>query len=328
MAPISLVRRRLARFLSTEGSFPLPLGGQVEPDGVRGYYIDMRVKALAPSWPEGWREAAGFVSYDAFAQMGLGCYERYLAGEGEAWLRMAEEVGDLLVSSQELGGPRDGGLVHHYLLGHTFPVRPPSLSAMSQGQAASLLVRLHLETGAERYADGAVRALRPLEVPSSRGGVQARLDGRPFPEEYPTEPGSFVLNGAIFAMWGQRDVGIGLADAAAAAAFAESVETLARNIHRWDTGSWSRYDLFPHPVTNVASPAYHRLHTNQLKAMYAVEPRRELATAIAVFERYGASRSARAAAFARKLAFRVAVPRNPRLARIWPGRVRGQAQTA
>ena len=39
--------------------------------------------------------------------------------------------------------------------------------------------------------------------------------------------------------------------------FEEGVTTLARNLHRWDTGQWSRYDLFPHPVPNVASPAYH-----------------------------------------------------------------------
>lgn len=318
----------LARFLSTEGSFPLPIGGQFEPGRVHGYYIDMRVKAPKPSWPTGWPGEPGLHSYDAFAQMALGCYERYIAGEGEPWLRMARAVGDLLIEHQQVGGPRDGGLVHHYLLGHTFPIRPPSLSAMAQGQAASLLVRLHLETGEERFADAARRALRPFAIPTSRGGVQARLDGRPFPEEYPTHPSSYVLNGAIFAMWGQLDVGLGLGDEDARGDFEESVITLARNVHRWDSGSWSLYDLFPHPLPNVASPAYHALHTNQLKAMQLIEPRPELAATINAFERYAASRAARTRAFALKLVFRAAVPRSPRLARVWPGWVRRQAQSA
>lgn len=321
-------RKRLARFLSTEGAFPIPLGRQVESGRVRGYYIDMSVKAPAPSWPEGWPGAPGVHSYDAFAQMALGCYERHLAGEGREWLAMARSVADLLVERQEKGGPRDGGFVHTYELGHTFPLAPPSLSAMSQGQAASLLTRIHLETGEERYADGARRALRPLSVPSADGGTMALLDGRPFPEEYPTVPASYVLNGAIFAIWGQLDVGLGLGDAAAAAAFEESVETLARSVHRWDSGAWSLYDLFPHPVPNVASPAYHILHINQLKAMHTLRPRSELAAAIEAFERYGASRAARARAYAGKLLFRAAVPRSPRLARVWPGWIRRQGQTA
>jgi hypothetical protein len=294
---------------------------------VRGYYIDMRVKASAASWPEGWPGEPGVHSYDAFAQMALGCYERHLAGEGEEWLAMARSVADLLVERQERGGPRDGGLVHTYELGHTFPLQPPSLSAMSQGQAASLLTRIHLETGEERYAEAARRALHPLSVPSVEGGTMALLEGRPFPEEYPTVPSSYVLNGAIFAMWGQLDVGLGLGDGEAGAAFEESVETLARNVHRWDSGSWSLYDLFPHPIPNVASPAYHVLHTNQLKAMHALRPRAELAATIDAFERYGASRAGRARAYAGKLLFRAAVPRNPRLARVWPGWVRRQAQT-
>jgi len=312
----------LARFLSTQSSFPLPLGTRFEPGRVRGYYVDMRVKAPHPSWPSGWPWAPGSRGWDVLGQAALGSYERHLAGEGEQWLEATRSVAEYLMSHQHVGGAFDGGLVHHYELGHTFPLRPPFLSSNSQGQAASLLVRLYLETGEERYADHARRALRPLGVPSARGGVMGILAGRAFPEEYPTSPGSFVLNGGIFAMWGQHDVGVGLDDGEAKAAFEESVETLAANVHRWDTGSWSRYDLFPHPVVNVASAAYHALHVNQLRAMQVLAPRPEIATTLGAFERYAASRAARAAAFGRKLAFRLVVPRSPRLARVWPGRVR------
>ena len=36
--------------------------------------------------------------------------------------------------------------------------------------------------------------------------------------------------------------------------------------HYWTGNGWSRYDLYPHPLTNVASPFYHRLHIEQLRA--------------------------------------------------------------
>ena len=124
-----------------------------------------------------------------------------------------------------------------------------------------------------------MRALSPLSVPSSEGGACALLDGRPFPEEYPTQPPSFVLNGAIFALWGLRDVAVGLGHAEAGRAFEDGVDALAASIHRWDTGSWSLYDLFPHPVPNVASGAYHALHVAQLEAMVQLAPRPELAAA-------------------------------------------------
>jgi hypothetical protein len=194
---------------------------------------------------------------------------------------------------------------------------------MAQGEAASVLVRLHLETGEDEYAAGALRALEPLYVPTPDGGTRASLDGGPWLEEYPTEPPSYVLNGGIFAIWGLYDVAVGLDDPRAGEEFRACAGTLARNVHRWDTGSWSRYDLFPHPfMVNVASLAYHALHTNQLRAMERIAPDKRVAAVLARFERYGSSSALRARAFARKSAFRLAVPRNERLARVWPGPMR------
>jgi hypothetical protein len=309
------VRVRVAEFLSTPASFPLPVGSRVRPGEVDGYHIDMRAKAPWPRWPPRWPGPPGLVNYDALAQMALGAYERHLAGEGEEWLRFALEVGDVLVARQQPDGVRAGGWIHHYELGHTYPIHPPSLSAMAQGQGASLLVRLHQSSGDERYAAAALFALRPLAVPTAQGGVRASLEGRPFPEEYPTDPPSFVLNGAIFAYWGYYDVGVALGGPALADWHA-GVETLARHIHRWDLGYWSAYDLYPHRITNVASPAYHALHINQLRALVRLVPRPELVTALARFERYAESRLATTRAFAGKAAFRLLVPRHPALARL------------
>jgi len=313
-------RRDTARadggFLSNAKVFSLQPGPRVEPGSVRGYYIDLRVKADEPRWPPSWvARGNGNVGV---GQWGLAAYERYLAGEGDAWLDAARQTGEYLVEGQVGVGAQAGGWPYTVPFPHTFRLKPPWLSAMAQGQGASLLVRLYLETGDKRFAEAGLRALVPLTIESSRGGVAAQLDGRTFPEEYPTSPPSFVLNGGIFALWGLYDAAIGLGDSAAEKAFDEGVEVLAENIHRWDTGYWSRYDLYPHTVVNVASSVYHLLHTNQLRVLHRLRPTAALSEAADRFEAYASSRVNRWHAFAAKAMFRVLVPRNPTLARRLP----------
>lgn len=311
-------RRSRAGFFSSVATYALPAGEQIEPNGVRGYYIDLRVKAATPEWPPPRWPPYERRLHNASAQWGLGAYERYLAGEGETWLEGARRCASELVERQERQGPRAGGWIHHWEYHHTFLLRPPWLSAMAQGEAASLLVRLFRETGEERYAAAARAALEPLGRDAADGGVRATLDGGAFYEEYPTSPPSFVLNGAIFTLWGIHDVAVALDDTDARAMFAAGAQTLADNLHRWDTGHWSRYDLFPHPVPNVASSFYHDLHIKQLRALGALTPQQSFSATAERWARYAASPARRSLAFARKAAFRLVVPRHPTLARKLP----------
>lgn len=311
--PRSLVRRLWRPYptgpniLST--SFSQPLGANFEPGKMHGYYIDMRVKADSPSWPPRWFQAGSSTMWVAIAQLGLGCHERYISGEGDRWLDAAIAVGDQLVSEQEAEGPRRGGWAHRFPCPHTFRVPPPWLSAMAQGEAASLLVRLAKLTSDDRYADAAREAMRPMQKPSVDGGVVARLNGGPFFEEYPTNPPSFVLNGAIFALWGCYDVAAGLGETSARELFEEGCDALASNLDRFDIGYWSRYDLFPHRVVNVASLAYHQLHIDQLRATALITGRSVFDEVAARFTRYRNSRLSLARASARKIAFRLLLPR-------------------
>ncbi|MDX6452928.1 MAG: hypothetical protein QOH16_2977 [Gaiellaceae bacterium] len=286
------------------GEFPTELGPAIVPGTVGGYYVDLRLKAASAGWPPAWLNDGSL--WVNVAQWGLGSFERHVAGEPGGWLGWAREVGEYLVARQE----QDGGWSHRDAYKHTFPLAAGWRSAMAQGEGASLLVRLANETGDERYAEAASRAIAAYP--------EARLSGGAVPEEYPTVPPSFVLNGAIFALWGLYDVWRGLGDEAAGARFREGVDTLAANIGRWDTGWWSRYDLFPHPVANVASPSYHRLHIVQLRALDLLEPRAELARTADRFESYLGGSWGRRRALAGKVAFRVAVPRRRSLARRLP----------
>ena len=305
-------------FFSSARSFPIKVGTNVRPGELHGYYVDLSFKAESPTWPPPWLPPRDQQLHVSTAQWGIGAFERYIAGDGEQWLEGARGAADHFLAEQERGGTRDGAWLHGMPMHHTFLLRPPWISAMAQGEVASLLVRVHRETREDRYAEAALRALAPLRVPSSRGGAEALLGGGPFYEEYPTDPPSFVLNGAIYAMWGVYDVSISVDPDRAGRDWADSLDALASNIDRWDCGYWSIYDLFPHPVPNVASSAYHLLHTTQLRAMQLIAPRPEFETTAANFERYSRSRLNEARAFATKSVFRMVVPRNRFLAHRLP----------
>lgn len=301
-------------FFSSARSFSTDVGTRVEPGAVAGYYIDFRFKAEEPSWPPDWLEPPEKQLHVATAQWALGAYEHYLHGDGEEWLAAATGAADYLMEHQR----EDGAWPHGMPMPHTYRLDPPWLSSMAQGEAASLLVRIHKETGESRYAEAAELALQPFRQPVAEGGVLADLDGGPFFEEYPTEPSSYVLNGGIYSMWGSYDVGVALGSKQAKEEWGRAEDTLARSLHRYDTGFWSLYDLYPHPVPNIASSAYHALHIAQLQAMQLVSPRPEFAEMAKRFGEYFDSRRNHRRAFVRKAAFRLAVPRNRVLARRMP----------
>jgi hypothetical protein len=310
-APGTSSKRADAGFWSNSKSFFLPVGAQIDPDGVRGYPIDLRIKAQAPHAPP--PRGAGELHVGT-TQYGLACFEHWLAGEGADWLASAVAVGRHLA---EIQSP-DGSWLHHDPFPHTFVVSPPWTSGITQGQGASLLIRLYAETEDPDLAAAARLALAPLLAPQTQGGVQGELAGLPWPEEYPTTPQSHVLNGAIFALWGLRDVGLVLEDAELLGHFEQGVDSLAANLHRYDTGSWSLYSLFPHPILNRASSFYHDLHVHQLTAMQLLAPRPEFRNTRQRWAKYSDSQYHRSKAFVFKAAFRLLVPRNRLLARAVP----------
>jgi hypothetical protein len=299
-----------AGFFSSARLLHLPPGERAAPGG--GYHLDLRAKAPLDAEPF----AAGLPrdrDFVALAQSALGSVERHVAGEDGDHLDRAVRIGrHLLECACREPGASFGALLHRFAYRHGAPLALPWPSAMAQGEAASLFVRLAHLTGEERFAAAAVDVLAPLGVPVESGGVAGRLpDGGFFPEEYPTRPESHVLNGAIFALWGVHDVAAGLGERRFAERFAEGVDALARNVDRWSLGYWSRYDLYPfRPLPNVASSFYHVLHVDQLRVLGRLAGDERLLAAADRFARRYAVRPARALAFAHKAAFRLIVPRD------------------
>jgi hypothetical protein len=286
---------------------PLPLGPSIGETEILGYYIDFRAKTDTSTWPPPWFPWPGFHRFMGIAQWGLGAYERYLLGEGEDWLAAAKTAARHVLDQQLQEGRLRGGWPEPHPHAHTFHTGTNWLSGMAQGQCASLLVRVGLATGDDQFVEGAQAGLEPMRVSAKNGGVLARLEDGIFLEEYPTDPPSFVLNGGIFSLWGAYDVWRAASDDSAGVLFAEACETVSDHIARWDTGFWSRYDLYPHPIVNVASVSYHTLHIDQLDALISLAPSASLEAAAARFRRYATSRIRRARALAHKITFRVLV---------------------
>ena len=117
-------------------------------------------------------------------------------------------------------------------------------------------------------------------------------------------PPAHILNGWIFGLWGVRDVSVALGDARAEQLAAETTECLAASLALFDTGWWTRYSLFPHLLTDLAKPFYHRLHIVQMEVMNTVTGAPEFESAALRWRAYD-RRVATVAAVASKAPFAI-----------------------
>jgi len=142
------------------------------------------------------------------------------------------------------------------------------------------LLRAHRETSDDRYRVAAYRAFQTFHRSTEEGGV-IFTDGLGdiWIEEYVVHPPTHILNGFIWASWGIYDYLLATGDEAARRLFEKFVETLAKNIDRYDIGFWSLYEQSGTRLKMVASPFYHRLHIVQLQIMHQL-------TGNQVFQRY------------------------------------------
>lgn len=292
-------------------------------DPTLGYYNDLRGVADGYGSPEealGWlellirrRDRAWPVS---LLQLGLGAWQHVTSGTAEvagrgSWRDVVQGISTWAAIDMDARGR----LLHLQDMPHTFPVTAPWASAMAQGQAASLLVRAADMLVRPELLQSAADAIAPLLAPVGDGLAELveMTEVGPVLQEYPCAPASHVLNGWVWGLWGLYDVGAsgGPGNAAARAGFDAGVDALVALLPRYGAGrNWSRYDLFPHPATNVASPFYHRLHVEMLRALHQLAPRPELLAVADRWERGLASPVARASAVARKVGFRILVPRS------------------
>ena len=242
----------------------------------------------------------------AIAQWGLGNFNSYRANRNSLAARKFLLASDWLCGQLQ---PNSHGL---HVWNHLFDweyretLRAPWHSGLAQGQGISLLVRAHSETGEKKYLEAARLAFRSFLVNTDYGGVKFQhSEGDTWLEEYIVSPPTHILNGFIWAAWGAYDYFLATGSGEAIKLFAAAVATLKNNLHRYDLGFWSLYELSGTRLPMIASPFYHKLHITQLRVMHRITQEPFFAEYATRWERYARSRSKRTRALCYKGAFKL-----------------------
>jgi heparosan-N-sulfate-glucuronate 5-epimerase len=242
----------------------------------------------------------------AIAQYGLGNYNLFRRSGAPDRRKKFLRVADWLVQHLE---PNPQGLAvwnHYFDWEYRDTLRAPWYSALAQGQGISVLVRAHKESGDAQYLDAAQRALAGFFKPVTQGGVAFIDDhGDIWFEEYLVSPPTHILNGFIWAAWGVYDYFLSMRDSSAQDLFAHAVQTLARNLDRYDLGFWSLYEQSGTRLPMVASSFYHQLHIVQLRVMHRLTGEDKFLRVADRWESYGRSRSKRTRALCYKGVFKL-----------------------
>ena len=151
----------------------------------------------------------------------------------------------------------------------SFNCTNPWVSAMAQGQGLSVLIRAYYLTKNVSYLDIANKTVLSFKVDMREGGGRYEDSMGGWCEECADE-GAYVgkvLNGFIFALLGLYEYYNGTNNLDAYELFCEGAETVSNNIHRYDSGSWSYYNLLHHGNSSLG---YHELHIKQLSTLHEI----------------------------------------------------------
>jgi heparosan-N-sulfate-glucuronate 5-epimerase len=242
----------------------------------------------------------------AIAQWGLGNLNLFLRSNDQERKRKSVAAADWLVKRLELN--RFGVPVwnHHFDWEYRTPLKAPWYSGLAQGQGISLLVRIAQETGKSEYLDAASRAFIGFSKSTEEGGVVFKDErGDLWFEEYIVSPPTHILNGFIWAAWGVYDFFLATKEKTAQELFDRAVETLSKNLDRYDLGFWSLYEQSGTRLPMVASRFYHQLHVAQLRLMYRLTGDDVFSRYADRWETYARSRAKRTRALCYKSAFKL-----------------------
>lgn len=205
----------------------------------------------------------------AIAQYGLGNYNLFKRnGNKERYDRFIK-ASDWLVDNLEQNKKGLWVWNHKFDWEYYQILKAPWYSALAQGQGISLLVRAFIEEKEDKYLAVSVKAFETLTKEIREGGVLfVDKDGNYWLEEYLVNPPSHVLNGFIWAIWGIYDYFLITREKKAFALYQNYLKTIRKNLHRYDTGFWSLYDLANNRLKTIASSFYHQLHIVQLDVLY------------------------------------------------------------
>lgn len=239
------------------------------------YYIQW--SGAPPPIGEGWDDAAfdgeGLICKGTFpnpvsiSQYALSQYDSASSGYACAKKRFLRHARWLRDHQRN-----DGGYPYPIPL-PAYGVEPGWLSAMAQGEAASVLLRAYALESDPSYLEAGLNSLEPLARDVCEGGALFVRGSRVVFEEVASPQPSHILNGhlyASFALWEyveHRFVRKELAQL-----HNDAVNSLARHVHEYDANGWSYYDLTADErgVRHEAPLWYHQFHIAQLHVYAAM----------------------------------------------------------
>jgi len=265
---------------------PQNLGKVFEPNKLSGYFNDLTGKIL---WT-GEIDADGvpvntlsngrkFQFPILITQKALGHWDRWLIKKDDKDKRQFLILCNWLLEHQDESGGWDTWQAY---LGLQYS----KYSAMTQGQALSVVSRALKLTDDSRFRQAAEKAFNLFLIGAEEGGVTYFEGDAVFLEEAPSQsaypeacpsgrPRNTVLNGWVFALFGLYDYHLVVDQAKVRDIFERSIDTLAQHLAGYDSGYWSYYDSQKH----ISSHFYHSLHISQLEALSLISEN-------PVFEKY------------------------------------------
>lgn len=234
--------------------------------GSQKFYFDINRIPIIPHYMEG--RSSGFHYYPiSIGQYALAVYHDYLDNKSAKDKDYFIHLCNWFVDNQT-----ESGYWYSNTSMDKYELKAPWVSAMTQGRAISVLIRGYLLTKNKAYLASCNRALSTFtddsEIVTKLGSDEIFL------QEYPGATPSYVLNGAVFALWGLRDLFLVTGNDEAKNIFDRGVKGVLKRLNEYDLQFWSRYDLFQGadgncPI-NAATSHYHNLHIGQLKVMYRI----------------------------------------------------------
>ncbi len=204
----------------------------------------------------------------AIAQYGLGFYNRYVNEGKEEYLNKFLTQCDWLTDNLEKNRYGVYVWMHHFDWEYFRLLKSPWYSSLAQGAGLSALTRAFIATSESKYLESARKAFESFLKTIREGGVVYEdANGDIWMEEAITMPPTHILNGFIWSLWGVYDYYLTTNDIRAKELYLKSARTIKNNLHRYDVGYWSLYDLAPTKMKMLASPFYHALHIVQLDVL-------------------------------------------------------------
>ncbi len=248
---------------------------KIKKDKIGEYYVDTRAKSEYPgNYDENEIPLVNLNGEDTYipvtiAQYALGNYDRFIDTNDIKYIQIVKKCADWFIDNIIELGINNKGYIHNNNQ-EIYKIQAPWFSALAQAQAISVLSRYYNYSKDKKYLDSALELLKSFEVNVADGGIFNLLNENYFYEEYPSKTPSYVLNGFIFSLWGLLDLYIVSNNSKAKELYDNGIITLKNNIHLYNIKwlGWSRYDLYPFKIKNITSIFYHKLHVEQLKAMY------------------------------------------------------------